>query len=205
VTATNAIGTGPGSNALSATPATVPGAPTLTSATRGNGQVTLVWTAPANGGAAITQYTASASPGPALCSTNGATSCTVTGLTNGTTYSFTVTATNAVGTGPASNSLSATPATAPGAPTGLTAIPNKTKGVDLAWTAPVSNGGAAITSYRVYRGTASGSWTLIATLGNVTSYRDASTKKGVRYYYVIRAWNGVAESASSNEANAVAK
>ena len=79
VTATNAVGTGGASNSLSATPATVPGAPTLTSATAGSGSVTLAWSAPgSNGGSAITGYTASA--GGANCTTNGL-SCTVTGLT----------------------------------------------------------------------------------------------------------------------------
>src|SRR6185312_9953702 len=127
VTATNAIGTGPASNALSATPRTVPGAPTLNTATPGNTQVSLSWSAPASdGGNAITAYTATASPGGAKCATAGATSCTVNGLTNGVAYSFTVTATNAAGTGAPSNALSATPvaaATVPGAPTLNTATP----------------------------------------------------------------------------------
>jgi len=91
---------------------TAPGAPVLVSATAGNAQVTLTWTAPASdGGSAITGYTVTASPGGATCTTTGLT-CIVTGLSNGTSYSFTVKATNAIGTGPASNALSATP-TAP--------------------------------------------------------------------------------------------
>src|SRR4029079_18370144 len=98
-------------------------------------------------------------------------SCTVTGLTNGQTYSFTVTATNAVGTGPASNSLSATPATLPGAPI----LNSATRGngqVTLAWSAPSTNGGSPISNYKVYRGTTSGGETLLTTLGNVTSFTD---------------------------------
>jgi hypothetical protein len=55
-----------------------------------------------DGGSPITGYTVTASPGGATCSTAGTRSCTVTGLLNGTAYTFTVRATNSVGTGPAS-------------------------------------------------------------------------------------------------------
>ena len=209
VAAANAVGTGPSSNSLSATPtasATVPGVPTLVSATPGNGQVALTWTTPpSDGGSPITGYTATASPGGATCTTSGATTCTVTGLTNGTTYSFNVTATNAIGTGPASNTLTATPATVPGAPQGLAASPHRAKGVNVTWSAPLNDGGSTITGYRIYRGTSSGSWTLLTTVGNVTTYRDAATKKGALYYYVLRAVNAIGEGAASNEASAIAR
>ena len=154
VTATNAVGTGPESNAANATPqaaATVPGAPTNLVATAGDTTVQLTWTAPASdGGSPITGYTVTGSPG-GTCSTTGATTCTVSGLTNGTLYTFHVTATNAVGTGPESNAASATPqaaATVPGAPTNLAATAGDTT-VQLTWTAPTDDGGSPITGYTV--------------------------------------------------------
>ena len=80
----------------------VPGAPTNVVGTAGNTQVSVAFTAPAsNGGAAITSYTITSNPG-AIVATGAASPIIVTGLTNGTPYTFTVTATNSVGTGPAS-------------------------------------------------------------------------------------------------------
>src|SRR5207244_7959402 len=113
----------------------------------GDGQVALSWAAPSSdGGSPITGYTATASPSGMTCSTNGATTCTISSLTNGTSYSFAVSATNAAGTGGASNALSATPRTVPGAPTLNTATPGNAQ-VSLSWSTPTSNGGSAITGY----------------------------------------------------------
>ena len=97
---------------------TVPGAPTLVSATAGNASVTLTWTPPtSDGGSAITGYNVfvgTASGGESSTPANGSTLVsgnmfTVTGLTNGTPYFFTVKAVNSVGSSSASNEVSATP------------------------------------------------------------------------------------------------
>jgi len=90
--------------------ATVADAPTIGSAISGDGQASVSFSAPVNnGGAAITAYTVTSSPG-GFTATGAASPLTVTGLTNGTAYSFSVTATNAVGVSAASaGSNSVTP------------------------------------------------------------------------------------------------
>ena len=80
----------------------VPGAPTNVSATAGDGSAEVSFTPPADdGGAPITAFTALSSPG-ALAGSCSASPCRVTGLTNGTSYTFTVTASNEAGEGPES-------------------------------------------------------------------------------------------------------
>ena len=79
-----------------------PGAPTGASAIAGNGQVTITFNPPAsNGGSPITSYTVTSSPG-SISAFAAASPITVGNLSNGVSYTFTVTATNAMGIGPAS-------------------------------------------------------------------------------------------------------
>lgn len=84
--------------------ATAPGAPTIGTATAGNATATVAFTPnPNNGGLVPLYYTATSNPG-SRTGTASSSPITVTGLTNGTSYTFTVTATNRAGTSTASGS-----------------------------------------------------------------------------------------------------
>ena len=91
-------------------------------------------------------------------------------------------------------------ATVPGAPTLTATQPKRGKGVDLAWTVP-SDGGSAITSYRIERATGSGPPILLATVvGTATTYRDGSPRRGTTYSYTVTALNAVGAGPASNRA-----
>ena len=164
--AVNAIGAGTTSGPANAvTPAGVPGAPGIPTATTcQNLQSALTWTAANNNGAAVTDYVVEYSTSATFASavtvfadgTSASTTATVTGLTNGTTYYFRVKATNAVGTGTYSGiSTATTPATVPGAPTSVVGTSNTNGQSSVSWVAPASNGGDAVASYTVEYSTSS--------------------------------------------------
>ena len=128
-------------------------APTGVSGVRGNASVTVSWTAPAGFVEPLEGYSIQAYAGASLISITQVavgTSGVVTGLTNGTAYTFKVAAVSeGAGVGTYSSASSAvTPSTVPGAPTIGTATPGHLQ-ASVAFTAPGSNGGATITSYTV--------------------------------------------------------
>jgi hypothetical protein len=136
---------------------TVPSAPTIGTATAGDGQATVTWTAPgSDGGFPVTGYVVTPyvgfSPKPSTTFNSTATVQTVTGLTNGTQYRFKVAAINFLGTGPMSTVTNAvvptSPLTVADPPTDVTALAGDAK-VRLSWTAPVYRGGTTITGYVV--------------------------------------------------------
>jgi hypothetical protein len=153
-----------------------PSAPLSVSAVAGNAQAVISFSAPATG-APITSYIATSSP-DGFTASGASSPLTVTGLTNGTPYTFTVTATNAIGTGPASAATTAvTPFSGilPGAPTGVSASAAN-GAATVTFTSPASSGSAPITSYTVtsspggFTGTGATSPINITGLTNGTSY-----------------------------------
>ena len=92
-------------------------------------------------------------------------------------------------------------ATVPSPPSELTATGLSSQ-INLSWTTPSNNGGSAITGYKIYKSTSSGTETLFAAIGNVTLYNDTSVTNGLTYFYKATAVNSIGESLQSNEANA---
>lgn len=185
---------------------TAPGAVSNLAAARGNQQAVLTWSAPSSGGSPITDYVIEYKLASELTTwttfsdgTSASAGATVTSLTNGSAYNFRVKAVNAVGTGNASNVANATPATTPAAPS-LSLTPGDGQ-ISIAWT-DGSTGGSAITSHNLYRGTASGSLTLLGSIMSSSPYVDSTVTNGTTYYYKIAAVNDVGEGTLSTEQSA---
>lgn len=155
VKATNSVGDSAyssASNQITTTAAsTVPGAPTIGTATAtGQSSASVSFTPPvSNGGATITSYTVTSSP-DGITATGATSPITVTGLSSGRAYTFTVYATNSVGNSTpsaASNStVTSTPAV-PQKPTGVSATPTGTTTATVSFTAPSNSGSSPITQY----------------------------------------------------------
>ncbi len=199
---------------VSATPVAPPAAPTGLTATGGATQVTLNWSNPSN--ATIEKYQVRYGAGLATdsgfswgawadvsSSSATTTSATVTGLTNGTEYTFGVRAVGLSGDG-AEATVVATPlaTNAPAAPTGFTATAGGSS-VTLSWTAP----GGTITGYEIRQGTGDpvdwGAWGAISgSDANTTSTTVSSLTVGTAYSFQIRAVNNAVKGAMSDTVSA---
>jgi YVTN family beta-propeller protein len=172
-------------------PVGLPGAPPNVTATAGNAQATVSFGAAAENGSTISAYTVTASPGGTTVG-GPASPITVTGLTNGTVYSFTVTATNSAGVGPASlPSNFVVPKTVPSAPSSVSAMGGNGQAT-FTFSSPASNGGGFISSYAVTCNpgaiSASGSSPPIVVMG---------LTNGTPYSCTVKATNEVGEGAAS--------
>lgn len=208
VSAINSAGTGPPSNVASATTdATVPGAPQRLRATaNGQSRIDLAWEAPtSDGGATITGYRIESSSNRTtwrtLRNNHPTTSFSNVGLEPATTRHYRVSAVNVAGTGPASNIATATTdATVPDPPTALSATADGTSKIDLSWTAPSYDGGAALTGYRIeVAESGNGPWSnLVAnTNSTATTYSHTGLAPASTRYYRVFAINSVGSGRSS--------
>jgi BspA type Leucine rich repeat region (6 copies)/Fibronectin type III domain len=151
VTAKNAKGTSGATDLWEVTPVGVPSAPTSVIGIAGSGQVTVNWTTGTdNGGSPLTGFVIQAKVGSTVVKTVAAgvtdRAAVVTGLTNGTSYTFSVSANNAVGGSVAKTSSALTPVTTSQSPT-INAITPSTGALTVAFTPPIDNGGSKVLRY----------------------------------------------------------
>ena len=195
VNATNAAGTSEWSDkSLADAPWTTPGAPTSVTATKGDTLVDVSWTAPTGtGGYSISTYRLDYKAGSGAWVGGGSTTGTskqIASLTNGTTYTFRVQASNTRSTttfGAFGESGTAVPSGVP-AQVGTPSSSSGDKNFTISWTAPGDNG-SGITGYRVQRSTDSGAtWGDTATTTG-TSYDAWNSVNGTSYIGRVQAYN----------------
>ena len=203
VRASNRVGEGEARGAL-ATPVGAPGALASLTATAGDEEVALVWSAPADdGGTPVTGYeyrfaAGTTVPGDTPWQSAGLDlEWTVTGLTNGQQYAFEVRASNRVGEGEARGAL-ATPVGAPGALASLTATAGDEE-VALVWSAPADDGGTPVTGYeyRFAAGTAVPEDTPWQSAGLDLEWTISDLTNGQQYTFEVRARNRVGPGETS--------
>ena len=199
IRAVNAAGDGAPSTGVAGTPVTVPGAPTITGITPGNGTLSVAFTAPSsNGGAAITNYKVSTDGGTTFTAVSPAATTspiTISGLTNGTAYTVKIRAVNAAGDGAASTGVAGTPVTVPGAPT-IAGITPGNGTLSVAFTAPSSNGGAAISNYKVSTDDGA-TFTAVSPAATTSPITISGLTNGTAYTVKILAVNAAGDGAPS--------
>ena len=181
---------------------TVPAAPTNLVARAGDKYVNLTWNTPAdNGGSKITEYKVYRNGYPLATVPVTQLWINDTGVVNGQTYVYYITAVNSNGEGLKSEAISATPLAIPTAPQNLQATAGDGK-VTLSWDAPSDDGGR-VDKYNIYRGLSPKMETYITSVnGTITTYINSYVTNGLTYYYYVTAVNDAGESEGSNEVHA---
>ena len=209
----DSAGGSPQSILLSGTGDNLPGPPVNVTASfmqdAGGGYMVVVrWNDPAdNGGAPIQSFAVTSSP-PGLSAVSPSPGYNVTTFNNyvvGTTYTFTVTATNVVGTGPASAASNpVTPVEPPGAPQNVTAVPDDGAAF-VTWSPPGTDGGAGIGSYAVTSWTAGVRGTTLTVTGvpPATNLFVTGLTNGTAYYFTVSATNVAGMGKPSQPSNTV--
>jgi uncharacterized repeat protein (TIGR03803 family) len=205
VAAVNAVGTSPVSNESSAALPTTP-SPTGLTAVASENQVVLTWTA-VGGASSYNIYEGTTAGGesttPVRTGATGTTGTVFSGLTNGTTYYFTIAAVNSSGVSSFSNEASGTPSAPatppPAAPTGLTAVGGNNQ-ISLTW-----NSSPDATSYNIYMGPSASGELATPVMGGVigTTATIASLQNSTKYYFKVAALNTSGASAQSSESAAI--
>ena len=202
VTATNEAGTSPASSQASATPAAAPSAPANLTVDRGDGRVDLTWQPPtSDGGRPVQSYTVTwtAPDGTTASARIPQTSHTFERLANGTTYTFTVSADNEIGTSPASAPASGTPAHIPGAPVAVRTSRDDSR-IHVAWDPPASDGGLGVTGYTLLWVAPDGTTNSANTTG--TSHTIEGVTNGATYGITVSATNEVGTSVTADPVRA---
>lgn len=190
---------------FSAVSASVPAAPSTVVATAGARQATLSWVVPTNGGSEITGYKIEVNNGStwstAVADTESTdASAVVTGLVTGTSYTFRVSAINAIGTSAASTASSAVTisGTVPGLPTNLAIAYSGYGSAKLSWSAPTDDGGVAISSYTVqYQN--GGDWINLTPSGNSATVSNVFNNQA--WSFRVAATNSVGTGSFATLAN----
>ena len=173
-----------------------PSAPTSLSATAGNGQATISFTAGSDGGSAITnyEYSTDGTTFTALSPTDTTSPITISGLTNGTTYSISLKSVNSTGDSSASASVSVTPSTTPSAPTSLSATAGDGQAT-ISFT-PGSDGGSSITNYKY--STDGTTYTALSPTDSSSPVTIPGLTNGTSYTIYLKAVNANGDSSASS-------
>ena len=203
VAAINAVGVGTVSGVIAVVAGDVPNQVTLVVTAQPSSQIELTWTTPVSNGYALSGYAIERSTdgtnwSPLTTAGAGAVSYTDSGLTNGITYYYQITAINAIGNSLWSVAQSVVAGDVPAQVTGLTVTTISDVSLQLQWVAPADNG-YVIQGYMIERSTDNINWTTITTntQSATTTFTDANLASATDFYYKVSAVNAIGTGQST--------